>query len=491
MSVPQLPSSSLSVVLPSGRDVVRPIFRYRRAALWTFAFVVAMTATIAALLPRVYQADMTILVKRERVDPIMSTNDRNPAPPSADITETELFSEVELLRSRDLLARVVADTGLSRAAVEEGSTPAAAEAAAVAALRDELEITPVRRTTLIAVSYRSPDAELAARVLEQLAARYLEKHLAVHRPAGAHEFFTEQAARLQQELRAAEERLRDFTAREGVVAAASQKASVLQRLSAFETALAETEASMADATRRLASVRDETAATPDRQVTQVRDGGNVELLRELRSSIVLLEIRRNDMLQKFTPEYPPLARVTEELAQRKAAMAEAERSPLQEATTDRNPAYQWLRNESARVRTERDALQSRAAMVRNTIAAHRAQAQRLEGIEMQQQELIRTAKAAEEEYLLYRRKQEETRIADALDQTRIANVAVADAPAVPQRPAASPRALVLLGGLVLAVIAGIGVAWLLWALDPRFRTADDVYEVLDIPLLASLPAGVT
>jgi uncharacterized protein involved in exopolysaccharide biosynthesis len=326
-------------------------------------------------------------------------------------------------------------------------------------------------------------------VLDRLAAIYLEKHLEVHRPAGAHAFVTVQASRLQRELRAAEGRLREFSEREGVVSAADQKASVLQRLSEVEATLAATEASIADATRRLSSVRDETAATPDRQVTQVRNVANVELIRQLRSSILALDIKRNEMLQKFTGEYPPLRRMTEELEEMQAALAETERVPLQDETTDRNPAYQWLRNEAARVRTERDALQSRASTLQRTIADYRARAQRLEGIELQQHELLRTLKATEEEYLLYRRKEEEARISDALDQTRIANVAIADPPAVPQSPVPTHRGLVLLGGLVVAIVSSFGVAWLLNAVDPRFRTAKEVYDVLDVPVLASLPAG--
>jgi len=44
-----------------------------------------------------------------------------------------------------------------------------------------------------------------------------------------------------------------------------------------------------------------------------------------------------------------------------------------------------------------------------------------------QQELLRTAKADEDSYLLFRKKAREARIADALDQSKIVNVAVAEA----------------------------------------------------------------
>lgn len=491
------PGPELSLQLPTPRELLRPVFRYRYAVAATFVLVFAVTVAYVSLQPPVYVAEMKLLVKRERLDPIMTSDPRATSVAPVDISETELYSEVELLKSRDLLERVVLDTGLHRSAagselmpVASTPPPARAVARAVRALRANLDVQPIRKTTLISVSYRAREPQLAARVLDRLASLYLEKHLTVHRPTGAHQFFTEQAARLHHELRAAEDRLRGFNEREQVVSAADEKTSTLRLLSEFESALEETEASVADATRRLRSIAAEIGATPDRQVTQVRNAVNVELVRDLKSKILQLEIKRNELLQKFTPAYPPVMRLEEELGQLREALASAEQAPLRDETTDRNPTYQWLRNEAARVQTERAALLARAAATRRTIAGYRQRARRLEAIEMEQQELLRAVKTAEEGYLLYQRKEEETRIADALDRTRIANVALAEAPSVPQAPTAARRGVFLLAGGLLALVLSLGVGYLLYVLNPCFRTPDDVYRVLDIPVLATLPAKV-
>jgi uncharacterized protein involved in exopolysaccharide biosynthesis len=486
----------LSLQLPTPRELVRPVFRYRGAVAGTFLLVLAITIAYVARQPRVYVAEMKILVKRERVDPIVTSDLRASAPLPADISEAELYSEVELLKSRDLLERVVLETGLHRTdnrtagptPVQSSFPPAAAVAEAVSGLRASLDVEPVRRTSLISVAYHAPDPQLAARVLDRLAALYLQKHLTVHRPVGAHQFFTEQAARLQQELRNAEGRVRTFTQEEQVVSPADEKASALKLLSEFESAVEQTEASVADATRRLRSINAELGATPDRQVTQIRNAANVEIVRSLRSKILEIDIKRNELLQRFAPAYPPVMRLGEELDQLRDALASAEQLPLRDETTDRNPTYQWLRNEAARVRTERAALLARGAATRRTIAAYRARARHLESLDIEQQDLIRAVKAAEESYLLYQRKQEETRIADALDRTRIANVALAEAPTVPQAPTASRRGVFLLAGGVLAFVMSVGVAYLRNLVNPCFRTPDDVCQVLDVPVLASLPA---
>jgi hypothetical protein len=47
---------------------------------------------------------------------------------------------------------------------------------------------------------------------------------------------------------------------------------------------------------------------------------------------------------------------------------------------------------------------------------------------------------------------------------------------------------VLLAGVLLAFASSFGAAWLMQVTDPRFRTPDEVYEVLEVPVLAALPA---
>jgi len=485
----------LNVELPTLRDVVRPIFRYRHVVVFTFILGLTLTAIAVAFAPRVYSAEMKILIKRERLDQIMTSDAQTPSSSAPhEVSESELYSEVELIQSRDLLEGVVRAVGLSpngeRARHGDASAVSSprALARAVGSLRARLNVQPLRKTTLIRVTYQSRDPRLAAETLEQLAALYLEKHLAVHRPEGAHQFFTDQAERLREELRAAEARLREFTAREQVVSARAEKDTTLQTLSQFEAQLAQTEAAIREATRRLGSVQTALTTTPDRHVTQIRDAGNIEFVRGLKSQILQLEVKRNEMLQKFAPQYPPVMRLEEELGQLRDALASAERTPLRDETTDENPTYQWLLNEAARVRTEHDALIARAAAMRRMVSDYRERAHRLDGQSIEQQNLLRAVKSAEENLLLYRRKQEETRISDALDRTRIANVAVAEAPTVPQSPLPRHRRLIVLGGGLLALVSSLGVAFLLHALNPYFRTSDEVSRALDVPVLASLPA---
>ena len=93
----------------------------------------------------------------------------------------------------------------------------------------------------------------------------------------------------------------------------------------------------------------------------------------------------------------------------------------------------------------------------------------LNGTEVTQQDLVRKQKAAEENYMLYLRKQEEARISQELDQKRIFNVSVAEEPTVPAMPASPNWPLNVLLGALFAGLAAIGLGLSLDYIDPSFR----------------------
>ena len=478
--------SGREVRIPTMRDIVAPIFRQWRAGALVTLAVFAVASLFVLARSQQYEAEMKILVKRERVDPVVS-GDPNVRPlVRTDVTDDDLNSEVELLKSRDLLAQVAVAAGLHRNHTPTGDKNALP--GVVKTLQERLRITPIRRTAFIKVTYHAPEPATAVRVLSELARLYPEKHLALHRPAGAYEFFTAQAEHFQQELKEAEARLKEFGRQEDVVSADLERQSTLQRVGEFEAALQQAHGAMADATRRIAHLETEVGATPARQTTQIRTSENRELVRELKSKILGLEAKHAEMVRKFAPTYPPAIQVEQELAQARSALEQAEQSPLTEQTTDQNPTYQWLQGELARVKAEHAAAFARARALGTSVALYRARARDLDEKATMQQDLTRAMKSAEESYLLYRRKQEEARISDALDRTRMVDVAVAEAPTLPSTPAGVSSLVLLLLGALTAAVIGTGTTYLLDYLSPYFRTPEEVENALEIPVLASLPA---
>jgi uncharacterized protein involved in exopolysaccharide biosynthesis len=487
------------------RDYVAPVFRQRKLVTAIFLCIFLGAILSALLLPRKYEAEMKILVNRERVDPVVTSNPESQAGPSVVpvVSEEDLNSEVELLKSRDLLEKVVVACGLakdtssgvgvilerlSNALHRAPTSKQTRLAQAVQTLQERLVVDPMKKTTLIRVTYTSRDPQKAAEVLQTLASLYQEKHAAVHRPAGTFKFFNAQADHYRDELAASETALTSFDAKESVVDPAVQKQLVLQQLSTFEAGYHLAQTNSVEAQRRAEALRAHAAVTPERQTTQVVKLDNPQLLSTLEGTLLSLELKRSELIGKYKPDYFPVVQVDAQIADAKRAIEQAQASPAQQITTDRVPAQDWMTTEIARADSDRDALSAQAAATEKVVQRYQAAARDLDAKGIRQQDLARNVKTAEENYLLYVRRREEARISDALDSKRIVNVAVAEAATVPALPTMH-LAWIFLGGFLLAGSVSVASAYAVDRFDESFRTPDELLRYLDVKVLASIPSS--
>ncbi|HTZ75255.1 MAG TPA: GumC family protein [Candidatus Aquilonibacter sp.] len=490
--------------MKTSRDALMPLFRQKRLAATVFAGVFVGAMVSAFLMPRKYEAEMKILVNRDRVDAVVTPDPDAPVAtaPEPVVTEEDLNSEVELIKSRDLLEQVVEACGLEspaakgwiRAArkVEAGlrlgpePSETARRAEAVQTLENNLVVEPLKKTDLIRVAYASRDPELSARVLQTLAALYQEKHAIVHRPKGTFGFFDEQAGRYEASLRTAEGRLTAFDGAAGVVDPAAQEQLALQQLSDFQGDWEREQASATAADRRARELQTLASSMTQRQTTQIRSSGNVELLAQLQSTLLSLELKRSDMLTRYADSYPPVSELSDEIAETQKAVAAAQQSPVQETTTDRVPAQDWIATELAKADADRASLESQAAATARVVTHYREVALDLDKATAQRDDLVRDVKTAEDNYLLYEKKRESARISDALDNQRIVNVSIAEAATVPALPSLH-LGWVLIGGFFAASVLGVGSAYAVDRLDPGFRSPEELGQFLDLRVLASIP----
>jgi uncharacterized protein involved in exopolysaccharide biosynthesis len=198
-----------------------------------------------------------------------------------------------------------------------------------------------------------------------------------------------------------------------------------------------------------------------------------------------LELKRTELLTKYQPTYPLVQEVDKQISDMRASIASEESNPVREETTDRNPTYAWINAELAKAKAEHSGLQARLAATQATVFRYKRKLRELEQKAITQQNLLRTMQTSEENYLLYQRKREEARMTDALDRTRILNVAIAEQPTVPSLPSNSPWVSLLVGGL-FAITVSLGMAFALEYLDYSFRTPSEVIAQLNIPVLAAV-----
>jgi uncharacterized protein involved in exopolysaccharide biosynthesis len=455
--------------------------------LGLFSTIALATVAAAVLLPNRYQSRLKILVKNTRADVVITPERTNSPAGGGEVTETQINSEIALLNSKDLLEEVVRRSGLDREALssDRGANPATDFEKSIIELEKELEITPVRKSDMIEISYTAKSPEVAAAVLQNLASLYLEKHLKLHRPPGTYQFFQTQANQYGQQLSEDEAKLLAFQQQKGVISLDQEKQLNLQKMADAQSRYMEAGTALGEATERIAKLQQQLGTLAPRVATQSRSLPNQYSVERLSTMLVELQNRRTQLLTKFQPDDRFVQEVEQQIKHTSEALDKATNMTSVEQSSDLNPLRQTLEAELSRARLEQAGQAARREELGKQVAQYQAILAHLEQSTNEHAALQRRTKDAEDNYQLYSKKQEEARIADELDQKKITNVAIAEAPVVQRLPIRPNRPLILALGLFLAVF--ISVAFVLAAELMR----DTVHTPRELELLAGAPVIAT
>jgi uncharacterized protein involved in exopolysaccharide biosynthesis len=482
----ELIGKSKTELSPTPRELAATLFRRPRLVAVSFGSVLLATMLFVLFSAR-YESHFKIMLRRDRFDPVVSSQPSSAmefTPP--DITEEELNSEVELLRDEDLLKQVVKMAGLVPAGTPDRDRPAEIEHA-VRKLARRLDVGALKKSNVIQVSYTDTRPERAARILAALSTLYVQRHTKLQRPPGEIQFFDQQTTEYEKRLHRSETELVHFTRARGVVSAALERDIALQKLGEAEAVYRQIDQERVETERRIASLGEQLKSFPSRSVTLKRWADNPEVLEKMKTRLLELQLKRTELLSRFEPSYRLVQEVEQEIAETNASIAAEALTPVRDETSDKDPNYEWARMEMEKAQVQRDGLRARQSDVASQVASLRQVAQQMQSDSVDQQDLMRTAKAEENNYLLYLRKREEARIGDALDERGILNVAIVEQPVAPALPMHSVAFdFVLAFGLAMAF--SVAIAFTTEYFDPTIRTPAEAHVLLEVPVLAWLPA---
>ena len=479
------------------RDLIFPLFRRKRLLTITFITTLVLGAIVMIVSGPSYSSHMAILVNHERMDPMvtseattqMITNNTVIAP-------EEVNSEIELMTSADVLEKVVLANGLEKPAegfslgdvlgkiMHPNDTHEDKVARAVKKLAKKLKPEVSTKTNVIDVSYSSPSPKRSYNVLKSLGEFYTAKHVAVYRPAGSYDFFANQTQKYQQDLATAETKLRDF-AKSGVAAPDLQRTNLALTFANTVGLQHLAEQTIAADEERIRADHQQMSTTPERTTTQQASAAADKLLTELNSALIAAQTKRTQLAIKYDASYPLVKEADEEIAQDKAAIDQADKTRYVTETTDRDPTFELIREDLARTQSDLAAQKATLAATKRSVASIQTQMGDLDRKSLDQQDLMREAKADENNYLLYLAKREQERTTDALDNTRISNVAIAIPPAIPVLPVLSwPLQLLIVLGA--AIFVSLAVVYAADYLDSSFHTPAEVVDILGIPVVVTV-----
>ena len=468
------------------RDVAVIAFRQRWLILLTFLTTAVAASIFAYVMSDQYESRMKILVKNIRAEAPVTAEKTGVASDPSEISESQIVSEIELLKSRDLLEQVVRNTHLAQNETGDEATEQDVERA-VYKLEKDLQIAPVKKASIIEVDYTSKSPEVAAAVLKQLADLYLDKHIRLHRPPGTSDFFKAQADQFGQDLRDSENKLSSFQKKANVVSINQQKELGLSKFTETQARLNDLNGAIKETDRRIAEIEKQLGGMENRISTQKRVIPNQDSVERFNTMLVELRNRRTNLLAKYQPEDRLVKEVDEQIRTTEAALQRATQTTYSEQASDINPLRQALQSELTKAKVEQVGQFALRDNLTAQVRLYQTQLANLGNATTQHDDLSRQVKQADETYRLYAQKQEESRISDELDKQKISNVSIAEAPTVPRVPYKTNRSLTVILGLAMGLLLGVGCAITAEFFRETVHTPRELEAFAGVPVLTTIP----
>lgn len=433
-----------------------------RLILLVFLLVTAATTAGVYLRKPVFESRAAVLVNVERLGVSVSRADVRQDVAVLQAVEA-VTSQAEVLRSRDLIERTLDKLDPALFASKPPRNPVLAWLARtvgdvreffvdvlrdmrllpprneryerIKQIGDDLSVAPVRQAQVIRLGFSANSPEAAQTVLQKLLELYVARAAANTTEAEGAGALVRQAGTVRGELEQAERELFALRARHNIADMAAEKASMIERINRLTTvieglgdvAVPATTATPTSGGARPRGVERTVIEIPAADAVNSAVGAQVV---QLRTQLNSLRVSRAGLAAELSSEHPRLRATDVQIASIEALL-----------------------------RREVQAL-------KDTISGHRARLNTLTSVEPELMRLQRTAGMLSESYDVYRKAAEDRRL--MREQEARLQIQIVDPPSVPYAPRGPVPALLVAGGALLGLLAGLGLAVLLAFLrDPR------------------------
>jgi len=498
-----MPMPSNSLVMPDGgsfrtlqpvqdsgslRPIVESAFRYSKLWWMVVLSVVLMTVLYAILAPREYRSEMDILVQNKRGDSQISPDRVNGEITVNGVTEEQINSEIEILSSRGLANEVV-DPRWNQDGYQASLNQKQLKAheKAVAQFQKHLTISLVRKSNVIHANFTASDPATAKNNLDRLLSAFLEKQREIAQPPGTAKFFADEAANYKRDLDKAQQELAQYQQQQNIVTLQDSEQALDRSINDAQAELRNTDAQLGAIQKQLGTQTRQLKSLPTRQMTQVRTLPNDYSVERLNTMLAELQNQRTSLLTKFTPNDRLVQQVEKQIADTKTALKNAAAMTSQEHDSDINPVWQTVTGSIIQNETQREALKAKRAVLSDQIVKMQKQLADVEGSTVPYSTLKQRVTDLQSNFQLYTQKRDEAQIADAMNQNRLLNVAVAQSPTysiLPYRP--RPVIDIVLGTFTALFLASFLVFFAEMGRG-TFASAPEVERISRYPVLATVP----
>ena len=424
--------------------------------LLAIGVTVSAAVVISLILPKKYEAAVSMVVNYKGVDPVTGLS----AP--AQLMPGFIATQVDIIKSKSVALKVVDDLKLVGNPEVQAQFERATEGRG--AVRDwladmllkKVDVAPSRDSNVLSITFRGNDPQFVSAVANAFANAYLDfsVQLKINPVQQASGYISTQLKGLRDQYELAQSRLSKYQRENNIYSADNRLDVETARLNELSSQLVAVQSQSMDAASRRRQVEGNASASPDVM--------NSPLIQGLRTNLALAEARLADTAQRLEPNHPAY----------KAAKSEVDklRSNLEEQ----------IRISSNGVVASADINQRRESELRAAVAAQKSRVQALNSARDEFNVLTNEMETARHAYELASQRLNQVSLEG---QSKQADIAVLTAATPPLDPAGPRMLLNVALAFVIGTLLGVGYVLIMELLDQRIRSASHLVEAFGLPVL--------
>jgi polysaccharide biosynthesis transport protein len=429
-------------------------------AVAVFFAVVALVIGVSLVLPAKYTATASVLVDMRASDPLAATGTGSAMPTSY------IATQADVIQSARVAQRVVRDLHLTDSPqlrsqwMEATDGVGSFEVWIAEALQSRLDVKPSRESSVISVSFTSPDPKFSAALANAFVQAYLDTTLDLRvDPAKQYSsFFDSRQKELRAVLEKAQARLSQYQKENGILATDERYDVETARLNELSSQLVAVQAITAESASRNAQAR--------ARASELSDVINNPVVQGLRADLTRQEAKLQEMTTRMGDAHP--------------SVQEA-RANIKEMRSRLNAEIGRV---SGSVGVTNTINQSREGEIRAALTAQRARVAQMKQQRDEAMVLQRDVESAQRAYDAVAARLTQTSLES---QTKLTNTALLAGATEPIRPSSPNLTLNSLLGVFVGLMFAVAFALLRELRDRRLRSVQDAVQVLGLPVLGHLP----
>jgi succinoglycan biosynthesis transport protein ExoP len=469
------------------REYLRVLIKRKWVVISSLVLIIGVVGISTLRSTPIYDAVGSIAINK--MDPV-GFNFKDSAGGGADYYDpTDLDTEVRILKSDLLALQVIRQLGLDKAVAPGGQSQpnsglqlttdvlqpdSPGISAALGAFKGSLQVALVPNTRIIEIHYRSPDRNLAPRVVNALANTYVEQNFKTRFESTmqASEWLSKQLVDLQMKVETSQEKLVKYQKEHEILGIDEKQNITTAKLDELNRELTVAESARMDkeSIYRLVQDGDSDSITAAAHAESMLKGstGSSALLEKLREQEADLKIQLAQLSVQFGPAYPKLAQVRGQLQEVEAQM-QVEMTKV-----------------TARLRGDYQAALQRENMLHAALEQQKQEANKLNESAIEYNLLKRDV---DTNRTLYDNLLEKLKEAGVMAGLRSNNFRIVDTARVPTGPSEPNLPRNLAFALALGLTTGVGLAFLLEGMDNTVRTPEQAQAISALPSLGMIPLG--